>query len=455
MVGMIIGFYWVAIWSEKVFQFSFPLSLLFLVAFAFCFAQLFGLIAFGFQWIRNHTCFSSVFLFPVVLLTVFNFFPLLFNFRLGDSQWLFPLVLQPIDITGVSGLDFVMAVSNVLFFALLKDRLSVFQKRSTYIAVLILVFWFGLGAFKLAQWDQKIANWPIKKIGLVQPNRQPTLSRPLPEKGHSRLYPIEMEIGDHLIDKKPDLMVWPEGHFFGYTFWNKVRSEFTLKVRKWDVPLVFYDATRRKQGEEEKAFNSIMFLNRNGHLVDQYDKMKLIPFAEYTPIFNQIPLLHWILGDYLDNLTPGKKTKVINLAGMRLVPKTCYEPLFPDFVAETIRSDGKGKVILVQSQDGWFGESSQPFQHMAVVVIRAVENRVPIIHVIQNGPSGVILPNGRPGFLSEPFVRGGWVAEMPYHAKSGGSFYSRYPKLFKILVWIAFLISVLMAVFKKIQTLKN
>jgi apolipoprotein N-acyltransferase len=265
---------------------------------------------------------------------------------------------------------------------------------------------------------------------MVQPNREVSLSRPMPDQGYSREFPWEMEISEKLVDEGAQILIWPEGYFFGYTFWESVRIAFRQHLARFNTPLFFYDATWRVQNQKRRNFNSILFLDEKGELIDSYDKMKLVPFSEYLPVFSDLTLFDWILGNYLDNLTPGQESKVFEVQGMRIVPKTCYEPLFPEFVAESIGQDGAGKVILVQSQDGWFGRSNQPYQHLALTVIRAVENRVPLIHVIQNGPSAVVNPEGSLAFLSQPFVRGGWVVTMPFHSHKGGSFYSRFPNLF-------------------------
>lgn len=438
--GIFIGFSWVAVWAEKALGTTTLPGVLFLIGFSFSFAQLFGVMAVLLRWLKLRTGFDDLFLFPLALVAVFTLFPLLFPFRLGDSQWRIPLVLQPIDMTGISGLDFTMALSNSLIFCLLSGGGSPGKRWGSVAGGLIILVWLGTGWGKWSAWEREIDNWPDKKIGIVQPNRPPALSKPRPEPGFSRLAPLEMILSKPLAAQGADLLIWPEGHFFGYTFWSRVREAFTNTIRNWQTPLVFYDATRRTDNGSQRAFNTAIFLDADGQKIEHYDKIKLVPFSEYLPVLNHLPLFGWILGEYLDTLTPGTETKVVALSGMKLVPKICYEPLFPGFVAQTIGEDGAGKVIIVQSQDGWFGKTGQPFQHMAVTVMRAVENRVPLVHVIQNGPSGVIAPSGRIQFLSEAFSRGSWLVEMPFHPERGGSFYSRYPMLFDTCIRIVCLL---------------
>ncbi len=428
--GITVGFYWISHWALNALDIPTPFNFLFVLGFAFCFGQVFGIVALLSSWINRYSCINRVFTFPIVLVFVFSVFPMLFRFSLADGQWQFLTAIQLIDVTGIWGLDFVIALFNSLICYLCFSPAEAKKKRIVIVSAGIICFWFAAGWFKLNSWDEKVNKGQIKKIGLVQPNRIASLSKPIPLPGYSREYPLEMQLSEVFVGQNVDVIIWPEGHFFGYSFWSDVRKSFKQTVAKWQVPLVFYDATRRSTEKGEKAFNTIHFLNEKGDLEERYDKMKLVPFSEYLPLFDKWPLFDWILGDYLDNLTPGDEAKIVPLAGMKLVPKVCYEPLFPEFVAKTVGDEGKGKVLVVQSQDGWFGETSQPFQHMAVTVMRAVENRVPLVHVIQNGPSGVIHPNGRIAFLSEPFIKGGWVAEMSFSPDNGGSFYSSFPNLF-------------------------
>jgi apolipoprotein N-acyltransferase len=122
---------------------------------------------------------------------------------------------------------------------------------------------------------------------------------------------------------------------------------------------------------------------------------------------------------------------------MRIVPKVCYETAFPGDVAEAIGSDAAGKVLLFISQDNWFGETTQPFQHRAMSVVRAVENRVPMIHLINNGPSVVTAPNGRTLVSTQAFSRAEVIADLRFSPASGGSLYSRYPHVFERLMFVA------------------
>ncbi len=85
---------------------------------------------------------------------------------------------------------------------------------------------------------------------------------------------------------------------------------------------------------------------------------------------------------------------------------------------------------MALSNDGWFGSIHQPYQHIMGFVLPAVESRMPLVHVANNGPSVVITPHGKVIF-SSPFQRQGvYVTDVPVASKTETSSYSGYPHLF-------------------------
>ncbi|MBT4268261.1 MAG: apolipoprotein N-acyltransferase [Deltaproteobacteria bacterium] len=448
-VAVLGGFYWTANLAVTGIGLTFPVNQLFAIAYAILTGQVFAISAVLFQWCRQRRTISELVLFPVILVTVFSLFPILFNFKLGDGQSYLLPAIQAIEFTGIYGLDFILGLVNILIYRLLQPGGTSRCNWFWISCLMIPLLWFSYGIFTLQKWDARIEGWETKRIGLVQPNRKASLKRPKPLEGFSRLYPLEMKLSEGLAAEGAEIVFWPEGHFFGVTFWKDVRQAFQKRIRKMGIPLVIFDSTFTIKGGEKLYHNSSLLLDHNGQLGGTYNKIKLVPFGEYTPLIGRSRLLKWFLGDFLDTLTPGTQYVAFETTGMRIVPAICYEPLFSEFVAESIGADGKGKLLLVQSQDGWYGESSQPEQHMAATVLRAVENRVPLVHVINNGSSAAILPSGRYQFRSPPFVRGAWVVDLPYHPNSGGSFYARHPLVFISLLRVFFVVCVVLRVRKK------
>lgn len=428
--GYCIGFYWIESWARLALEVPFPFSVGFVFIYAFCFAQVFGMACGLFQWLINRVETSPVFVFPLTMVSVFSAIPMVFQFHFGDSQTTFLAGIQAIEFTGVYGLDFVMLMVNSLLYNLLFNRHDPFLSKTNIGALAIVLTWMAFGTYSLDKWSDSIDKWSYKNIGLVQANRPVSLGAPKRRGDENVESLLEFQLSKKISKQELDVIIWPEGYFFGYEFIENVKQSFKRFIQKIDTPLIFYDPTSAKKGDKTLYHNTIHYLDRNGNRLGFYHKRKLVPFGETMSMFGDLPFIGWILGDYLDNLTPGNEDKIFELDEMRLIPKTCYEPLFPDFVAESIGEDANGKVILVQSQDGWFGETSQPNQHVAATILRAVENRVPLIHVINNGPSTIVDPAGRVSFQAQAFKTGAWVSKMRFSSQHGGSFYSRNPNLF-------------------------
>lgn len=391
-------------------------------------AQLFGLIFLMYTYLKNHTPIPSVLLFPAITVTLWSFFPNIFYFTLGNGTSGFLTALQATEFTGVFGLDFMVALVNISIYQLIRFPSRKNQRMALGIAAIIISIWFGYGVVSLNQWDNLISNWEVKKIGLVQPHRPASFATRPPEPGYSRTYPLEMDLSHNLAQRGAELIVWPEGHRYRYNFQPLIQMAFQRSIKKIDVPVIFHDITRHIKGDRYIYRNSSLWLRKNGELGGMYHKRFLVPFGEYVPLIQYWPSL--IKRFRLPNITPGEESIAFETAGMKVRPLICYEIMFSHFVAESIGEDSQGNVLLVQTNDGWYGPGSQSAQHRTANVLRAVENRVPVVHVINNGESSVVLPNGRYAFLSDFWKLGHWVVDMPFSPDSGGSFFSRYPSLF-------------------------
>lgn len=436
--------HWLADFATNLKGYQAPYNMLAAAGFWIYAGQSFGLVLLVFQWLRGRVPVGEAFILPIVFVTVFSLYPTLFYMRLGEGQTGFPLALQAADITGAVGLDFVIVLTSAALFTLIMRPSGRLERASAWLAAIVLMAWFGYGYHALSAWDQDIAGWSSKRIGIVQPNDAPSIPIPRPASGYSRAMPPEMEMTGRLAQRGAEFVVWPEARFKGYFDQASVREAYRHSVASHGAAVLFHDLERRVVEGRVVQYNTAALLDRSGELLGRYRKMKRFAFGEYAPLISEIPFLRqWVVryfGEFLQEITPGEGHLTLDAAGMRIVPKICYESAFPLFLADSVADDAQGKVIVLLSQDGWFGESRQPSQHLWQSAVRAVENRVPVVHVINNGPSGIILPNGRYAFRATPFVRSEAVVDMPYSPTHGGSFFSRHPRLFMSLVYGAFFI---------------
>jgi apolipoprotein N-acyltransferase len=143
-----------------------------------------------------------------------------------------------------------------------------------------------------------------------------------------------------------------------------------------------------------RAYNSIYVINHDGDVLSVYDKLHLVPFGEYLPFQNWMEKLGFVqLTKVHGGFIPGLRRHTIQLPNApRVLPLICYEAIFPRDVAT---ADDRPGWIVNLTNDGWFGISTGPYQHLQQARMRAIEQGLPVVRAANTGISAVIDPFGR------------------------------------------------------------
>ncbi len=143
-----------------------------------------------------------------------------------------------------------------------------------------------------------------------------------------------------------------------------------------------------------RAYNSIYVIDHTGTIQSAYDKLHLVPFGEYLPF--QSTLESWGLSQLTrirGGFIAGTLRRPIMLPNApKVLPLICYEVIFP---GDITGGDERAGWIVNVTNDGWFGISTGPFQHLQQARLRAVEEGLPIVRAANTGISAVIDPLGR------------------------------------------------------------
>lgn len=391
-------------------------------------AQATGIAGALFCWLQRRSSVPAVIAFPILTGATLAGFPFLFPVDIGQTQTRFILALQGLDITGVLGLNLVLLLANAVCYQCLVGFTENRRRLSLSLAVGLILAWMSYGVFSLISWSNQSSEWPRLTVGLVQSNAPPSLERPAPAVGFSYAYPPEMALYRSLAEQGAELVIWPELRHTGYYEHAYVRAAFNFYVHADGAALLFQDIAPGK-----KTHNTATLITRDTK-EHAYHKVRLIPFGESVPgpdwlEMNQ-RLTKYLFGKFYSPLRPGDQRIVLPFAGAALLPLICYEVAFPEFVAKGVEVDGqRAQLIVVQSNDVWFGRSHQPEMHQQIALLRSVENRLPLIHVINNGPSAVISPTGEVIFKSEPHVQGGYLLEIARPERSGRTVFNLYPDM--------------------------
>ena len=143
-----------------------------------------------------------------------------------------------------------------------------------------------------------------------------------------------------------------------------------------------------------RAYNSIYVIDHDGTVLSVYDKLHLVPFGEFLPFQDLMEKLGFVqLTRIQGGFIPGTRRRTLEVPNApRMLPLICYEAIFPGDVATL---DDRPGWIVNLTNDGWFGISTGPHQHLQQARLRAIEEGLPLVRAANTGISAVIDPLGR------------------------------------------------------------
>jgi apolipoprotein N-acyltransferase len=195
----------------------------------------------------------------------------------------------------------------------------------------------------------------------------------------------------------PDLVVWPEAPSPFVESDPRFQQSIAALARLMQASMIVGGIGNESDIQASQDYNSAMIFAPDGSRVGRYDKIHLVPFGEYIPFKNLLVFAHKLTGR-VSEFTRGADRRVFLLptqsaAHHRYGIFICYEAVFADEVRHFARN---GAEVLVNiSDDGWYGDTSAPWQHLNMARMRAIENRRWLLRDTNNGVTAAIDPYGR------------------------------------------------------------
>jgi apolipoprotein N-acyltransferase len=346
--------------------------------------------------------------------------------------------VQLTSVTGIFGLSFVVAGYNALLAWAVVSRAGR-ASRGRFAAlggVTLILAVIALAGPRFVPWAHA-AHW----ARLVQPNLPEEMVYPpdwyaAHQSDIEGMERISLVPGVHALD----LLVWPEspGPFsfqdaryavLAYRLARTARVPFLSGVIEWRR-----DPTGR--ASRLLPYNSAVLLDAQGQCIFSYDKVHLVPFGEYEPF----PLIHRVVtsvSSEVGGFAPGQVRSVGAFPnGQRFGVFICYEAVFP---GEVRKFTANGAELLINlSNDGWFGRSAAPAQHLRMARVRAVENRRWLLRDTNNGYTVSVDPDGRIRARLAPDQRS--AIDVPYDFRTDRTPYVRWGDW---VAWLCVVVSVL------------
>ena len=448
--------YWVVVAMHLYGHVPLPISIALMFLLTVYLGLFIGLYAWGFVWMEHRWRAMAWIMAPCLWVTLeflrtYAFSGLPWGL-LGYSQFQWLEIIQIANITSVYGVSFLIVLVNVALFRLLRWALAKPKIRANVIqpwkplavasAVLLLVWLYGY--FSLP--EPGTPKSQTLRVGVVQANidqarkwdtayQMDTLSR------YARLTAS--------VSGQSDVVIWPEAATpFLFEQENGYQSLVVEMVQNAQVPLVFGSpALRRHSDGTPYLLNSAYVLTPEGKITGRYDKQHLVPFGEYIPLKNILFFLEKLvvgIGDFqagpgptLLSLPESSKYRQAQF-GVAI----CYEVIFPDLVRQLAKAGSNFLVTI--TNDAWFGDTVAPYQHFAMVVFRAVENRMAFARAANTGISGFIDSQGAILAATPIFTERALTATIPLGQPS--TFYTRFGDVF---AWACVIISVFLLLFTR------
>ncbi len=352
-------------------------------------------------------------------------------------------MIQITEFTGVSGISFLIAFSNVMAVIIARRIIAEagpgFLKKfrwefSVSVGLIVLVFAFGVRAL-LHPANEKTVTL---RVAAVQPDI-PQLVK-FESRSEQSFARAEGEIFRQLdtltmfaAASQPQLLLWPESATPRGMFGDEVNFSFVQKeAQRGDFGLLLGTLDSDLQRQED--YNVATLLTHRGEDVQTYRKMHLVPFGEYLPLRHVFPLFALVAGQLVPaDFTPGREYTLLQLPSpdVKLAALICFEDTVGDLARRFVR---RGAQLLVNiTNDGWFLRTAGAEQHLANAVFRAVENRRPLVRCANTGATCSVDSFGRVSLWLKYFERGFATREMQVPVQSTLTFYTLHGEVFAVL----------------------
>jgi apolipoprotein N-acyltransferase len=331
-------------------------------------------------------------------------YPLLFPWYFAATTHDLPALSQTAELGGPILVGLILVAANLALAEPLLARMESrpLDRRVLGWPALALAFALAFGAWRIPSVDRDAQTGEPLHVGVVQGNMALLQKREDPAEGLRRHVRLTAE----LRKKDIDLVVWSES---SVTF-PVPESQYKTVMRDTfarglGVPAIFGAVVYRVDADRERWYNTALSTTARGEVTSRYDKEFLLAFGEYLPFGDTFPKLYeWSQNS--GRFTPGTALDplLVPLHGAlhKVSALICYEDILPAFTNRVVRA-ASPELLVNMTNDAWFGDTSEPWEHLALAQLRAIEHRRYLVRGTNSGVSAFIDPVGRVMHHSDPF----------------------------------------------------
>jgi apolipoprotein N-acyltransferase len=324
-------------------------------------------------------------------------YPLLFPWYFAATVHQVPALTQLGEIGGPILVGLVLVAANLavaeMVLARAERRPLVVGSLATGLVLLLFTACYGI--LRVSAVDALAHAAPEATVGVVQANMGLMEKRSEYGEGLRR----HLQLSRDLEARNVDFLVWSETSAMHPVRDETYGAELHRVASQIGAPAIFGAVIVKPvpDAREYVLYNSAVSSDISGSVESRYDKQYLLAFGEYLPFGDTFPILyrwspnsgHFSAGKSLDPL-------VLDVHGERHPVTTliCYEDILPEFTNDAVRH-ADPDLLVNMTNDAWFGDTSEPWEHLALAQLRAVEHRRYLVRGTNSGVSAVVDPVGR------------------------------------------------------------
>lgn len=341
-------------------------------------------------------------------------YPLLFPWYYAATVHQIPVLTQVAELGGPILVGLVLVTINLAVAEPLRARLTWMAAKASGgsnreglpinprvlgAGILALVLTALFGALRISMTKARVAKAPSARVGLVQANMGLMEKRIDPNEGLHRHLKLTAELHERR-ENPVDFVVWSESSVMRAAYEDEMAVEFRRRfTSRLGLPAIFGGVLIHPDAQHPKGyrlFNTGLATNAQGELTGRYDKQFLLAFGEYLPLGDTFPILYrW--SPNTGNFSAGKSLEPVELdvAGTKhkVSVLICYEDILPAFTNLMV-AHANPELLVNMTNDAWFGDSTEPWEHLALAKFRAIEHRRYLVRGTNSGVSAIIDPTG-------------------------------------------------------------
>jgi len=351
------------------------------------------------SWLKEFVSVPIGILMAVLFAVIEYWNPVLLPVDLSLGLYRDAPAMQLADVIGATGLALIVGLMSGGIGHLILGIIEKNQKEKHFgilLTATLLIVVYGYGFIQLIAQSPDENDKGIN-IGIIQPMA--------PLKVLSEDQQIRQEtsvklrkISEQLLEEsetKLQFIIWPEGSGAFSTNVPNYNPEYMQQLqiflRENQTPVLVQDIELfRDEAQKVKYYANATLLDPVANEIQSHRKVKLLPFAEYMPMEKFFPFLREVFPG-VRNVLAGENAVILEGDGYKILPMICFENLFGDYLRHYAH---ESDVIVELTNNRWFGERQQLWQHQSFAAYRAIENRRPVARATNSGISSLIDTRG-------------------------------------------------------------